>query len=115
MWIQWLILSIPDNLSLDDVLSQTFSNYVVDDWGYNGDVNGSKTVSIQGIQESKNPVLVELRKALSWYRWLWVNEAIPVDGNYSGSHSTLESFNIFKKTYKSHFARGRVLSSLEGQ
>lgn len=114
MWIQWLILSIPDNLNLDDFLSQTFSKYVVDDWGYNGQVNGSKTVSIQGIQDSKNPVLTELQKSLCWYRWLWVNEAIPVDGTYSGSHSNLKAFNIFKKIYKSHFTRGRTLSSLEG-
>jgi len=114
MWYQWLILSVPDNLPLDDFLSQTFSKYVVDDWGYNGEVNGSKTISIQAIQDSKYPDLTEFQNSFTWYRWLWVNCAVPVGAKYSGSHTTLETFNIFKKTYKSNFTRGRTLSNLQG-
>lgn len=114
MWYQWLVLSIPDSTDLSALLDNTFSHYVVDDWGYDGLVHGSKTISIQAIQDTKEPRLDDFQESFTWYRWLWVNCAVRVGSSYSGSNSSLESFNNLKATHGFRYARGRTVSNLIG-
>jgi len=111
---QWLVLSVPSNLKINDLLSSTFSSFVIDDWGSDPNVNNSKIYSIQAILDSESPLLTEFRKSFTWYRWCWCNSAVAVGSGYSGSHSTLESFNKFKSSYGVHFSRGRTVSNLQG-
>lgn len=110
----WLVLTVPGNLRINELLSSTFSSFVLDDWGTDTDINGSRIYSIQAISESESPLLNNFRTSFTWYKWCWCNCAVAVGSGYSGSHSTLESFIKFKSSYGLRFSRGKTISSLQG-
>ena len=110
----WLVLTAPGSLNIDELLSSTFLSYLVDDWGVDDSVKGSRIYSIQAILESESPLLNNFKKSFTWYKWCWCNCAVAVGSGYSGSHSTLESFNKFKTSYGLQFSRGRIVSQLQG-
>lgn len=110
----WLVLTVPGSLNINELLSSTFSSYLVDDWGVDDSVKGSRIYSIQAISNSGSPLLNDFKKSFTWYKWYWCNCAVAVGSGYSGSHSTLESFNIFKSSYGLRFSRGKTISLLQG-
>lgn len=114
VFYHWLVLSVPSNTRINELLSSTFSSFVIDDWGMDNDVNDSRVYSIQTVLESESPLLNDFKKSFTWYKWCCCNCAVAVGSGYSGSHSTLESFNNFKSSYGLRFSRGKTVSSLQG-